>query len=82
MTARNDEMLAAMVESQQANLEAMQASAASGKTAPSGTISSAHGLAEETIRANERARLSLLRLQAIQKGAAKPAGTPPVFGPP
>ena len=83
MTARNDEMLAAMVESQQANLEAMQASAASsGKPAPSGTISSAHGLAEETIRANERARLSLLRLQAIQKGAAKPAGTPPVFGPP
>ena len=81
MTVRNKEMLEAMVASQKAHLDAMQAaSAASGKSAQ-GTASSVQGLAEESIWANEHSRISLLQLQFIQKGAAKPAGTPPVFPP-
>ena len=82
MTTRNEEMLEVMVASQQAHLDAMQAaSAASGKSAQ-GTAYSVQGLAEESIQANERSRISLLRLQLIQKGAAaKPAGTPLVFPP-
>ena len=79
MTTRNEEMLEVMVASQQAHLDAMQASsAASGKPAQ-GTASSVQGLDEESIWANERSRISLVRLQSIQKGPAKPAGTTLVF---
>jgi len=51
-----------------------QASAASGKV-----ILGPASLAEESIRASERSRISLLRLQSIQKTAVKPAGKPPDF---
>ena len=80
LTARNDEMMEAMIASQQAHQEAMQAqaSAVTGKSAQ-GLAPSGHSLAEESIRASERSRISLLRLQSIQKGAVKPVGTPPVF---
>ena len=76
MTIRNDEVLEALITSQQAHLEAMQAqaSAASGKL----TLGPA-SLAKESIRASERSRISLLRLQSIQKTAVKPAGKPPDF---
>jgi hypothetical protein len=76
MTTRNDEVLEALITSQQAHLEAMQAqaSAASGKV-----ILGPASLAEESIRASERSRISLLRLQSIQKTAVKPAGKPPDF---
>ena len=81
MTTHNKEMLEAMVDAQKAQMEAMAAQASAGRSVP-GTNSSVQGLAEESIRAHERSKISLLRLQSIQKGAAaKPAGTPPVFPP-
>ena len=81
MTTHNNEMLEAMVEAQKAQMEAMTAQALAGKSVP-GTTSSVQGLAEESIRAHEHSRISLLRLQSIQKGAAaKPEGTLPVFHP-
>ena len=79
MTTHNNEMLDTMVEAQKAQLEAMAAQALAGRTIP-GTNSSVQGLNEESIRAHERSRISLLRLQLIQKGAAaKPAVTLLVF---
>ncbi len=70
-----------MVEAQKAQMEAMSAQALARSYVP-GSTSSVQGLAEESIRAHERYRISLLQLQLIQKGAAaKPAGTPLVFPP-
>ncbi len=70
-----------MVEAQKAQMEAMAAQASVGRSVP-GTNSSVQGLAEESFRAHERSKISLLRLQSIQKGvAAKSAGTPLVFPP-
>ena len=81
MTTHNNEMLDAMVETQKAQMEAMSAQALARLSVP-GSTSSVQGLAEESIRVHDRSRISLLRLQLIQKGAAaKPAGTLPVFPP-
>ena len=81
MTTHNNEMLEAMVEAQKAQMEAITVQALAGRSVP-GTTFSVQGLAEDSIRAHERSRISLLQLQSIQKGAAsKPAGTPPVFPP-
>ena len=81
MTTHNNAMLEAMVEALKAQMEAMTVQASAGRSVP-GSTSSVQGLAEESIRAHERSRISLLRLQSIQKGAAaKPEGTPQVFPP-
>ena len=75
MTARNEEMLEAMIASNDAQLKLWET-----KTPGAGALQPTLGSPmEEQIRANERARLAVVRLQAIQKGAVKPAGKPPVF---
>ena len=76
MTARNEEMLEAMIASNDAQLKLWDTKETPGAGASQATLGSPM---EEQIRANERARLAVVRLQAIQKGAAKPAGKPPVF---
>ena len=76
MTARNEEMLQAMVASNEAQLKMWETNAAS----TAGSLQPGIGTpAEESIRANERAKLAVLRLQSIVKGNGKPAGKPPVF---
>ena len=76
MTARNEEMLQAMVASNEAQLKMWETNAAS----TAGSLQPGIGTpAEESIRANERAKLAVLCLQAIVKGTGKPAGKPPVF---
>ena len=75
LTARSDEMFSALLDAQKVTLEAMQAQASStsGKPAQAPAMSM-NGLSEEAIRTNERARVSLLRLQSIQKSS--PSGKP------
>ncbi len=76
MTARNEEMLEAMIASNDAQLKMWETKETPGAGALQPVLGSSM---EEQIRANERARLAVVRLQAIQKGAAKPAGKAPVF---
>jgi hypothetical protein len=68
-------MFSALLDAQKVTLEAMQAQASStsGKPAQAPAMSM-NGLLEEAIRTNERARVSLLRLQSIQKSS--PSGKP------
>lgn len=72
MTVRNEEMLAAMVAANEAQLllwETKRPALQNGSGPPE----------EESIRAHERAKLAVIKLQTIQKGAVKPSGNPPAF---
>ena len=81
MTARNEEMLEAMIASNEAQLKLWDTEKAQGSGASNHSWgSSGQGSsAEESIQANECARLAVLCLQSIQKGVVKPTGKPPVF---
>ena len=86
MTAHNDEVMKALVDSHTANMEAMQAQASAFAGRATGTNPTNTGVNEESIRASERAKISMLHLQSIQKGPPKippkPAGKAPAFGVP
>ena len=72
LTVRNEEVLEAIVASNEAQLqlwETKKPALQNGSGPPE----------EESIRAHERAKLAVVKLQAIQKGAVKPSGKPPAF---
>ena len=72
LTVCNEEMLAAMVASNEAQLLLWE-------TKRPALQNSSGPPEEESIRAHERAKLAVVKLQAIQKGAVKPSGKPPAF---
>ena len=80
MSARNKEMLEVMIALNEAQLKLWEVTKAPGSDASkqSSGSSGQDVTAEESIRANEHARLAVVRLQAIQK-AEKPPSKPPVF---
>ncbi len=78
ISARQEETLAAMVESQKAGMEAMASSIASMSPQKNVVASATQAFMDVTVM-NKQARVAMLKLQGIMK---PPAGTPPTFTPP
>ncbi len=76
--ARQEEILAAMVESQKAGMEAMASSIALMSPQKNVVASATQAFTDVTVM-NEQARVAMLKLQGIMKPTS---GTPPTFTPP
>jgi hypothetical protein len=75
ISARQEEILAAMVESQKAGMEAMASSIALMSPQKNVVASATQAFMDVTVM-NGRARVAMLKLQGIMK---PPSGTPPTF---
>ncbi len=78
ISARQEEILAAMVESQKAGMEAVASSIASMSPQKNVVASATQAFTDVTVM-NEQARVAMLKLQGIMKPTS---GTPPTFTPP